>query len=115
MNIFNLFRHPRELQDFSPQDILERIQQNPKMVILDVRTPMEYKSGHIANAKSYPLGQESVIARDYPPDIPLLLICKSGHRSQAAAAALMRLGFRQLSHLQGGMDRWKREGFPTES
>ncbi|QSO48847.1 rhodanese-like domain-containing protein [Alicyclobacillus mengziensis] len=115
MNIFNLFRHPSGLRDLSPQDILKHMQQNPEVVILDVRTPMEYRSGHIANAKSYPLGQESLIAKDYPRDTPLLLICKSGHRSQAAANTLMKLGFHQLSHLQGGMDRWKREGLPTKS
>lgn len=115
MNIFNLFHHPSGLKDLSPQEILEQIQQNPKVVILDVRTPWEYRADHIESATSYPLGQEPAIAQDFSPDDPIILICKSGHRSQAAANTLMKLGFRHLSHLQGGMDRWKREGFPTKS
>lgn len=114
MNVFDLFRHPNGLKDLSPTELMEELHQNPGTVILDVRTLMEYKTGHIAGAKSYPLGKESTIAKDYPRDTPLVLICKSGHRSQAAANTLMKLGFRQLSHLQGGMDRWKREALPTK-
>lgn len=114
MNLFNLFRHPKALQNLRPQDISAKLDENPKSVILDVRTQMEYQSGHIKGAKSYPWGQEEAIASEYSTDTPLILICKTGHRSQAAASTLLKLGYKKLSHLEGGMDRWKREGFPTE-
>ncbi|KIY21753.1 rhodanese-like domain-containing protein [Mesobacillus subterraneus] len=114
MNLFNLFRHPKPLENLSPQDISEKWNESPKPVILDVRTQMEYQSGHIEGAKSFPWGQEKEVASQYSADTPLILICKTGHRSQAAANTLLKLGFKKLSHLEGGMDRWKKEGFPTE-
>lgn len=113
MNLLNLFRHPKPLQNLSPIEITEKIAENQKEVILDVRTSMEYDSGHIEGAQSFPWGQEETIAAQFSRETPFILICKTGHRSQAAASTLLKLGFKNLAHLQGGMDRWKREGFPT--
>lgn len=113
MNFINLFRHPQSLHNLSPHDITAQLIEKPAPIILDVRTAMEYHSGHIKGAKSFPWGQEASVANQFTPETPLVLICKTGHRSQAAADTLLKLGFRNLSHLQGGMDRWKREGYPT--
>ena len=109
MNLLNLFRHPRELTDLSPDELEAKIAEE-QCVLIDVRTPREYQSGHIGVARSYPLGHEAEIVRDYRPEQDLVLICRTGHRSQAAAAELLKQNFRKLSHLKGGMDTWKRAG-----
>lgn len=105
-NLINLFRHPKELIDLTPYDLERKMKENPHSILIDVRTPLEYQSGHIKGTKSYPLGNEGEIANNYEPDQEIILICRSGHRSQAAARALIKHNFKQLFHLKGGMKAW---------
>ena len=113
MNILKLLHHPNGLADLRPDQL--EAQLTPPSVIIDVRTPREYASGHIPGAISVPLGQEQTLESRWPVETAVVLICKTGHRSQAAAATLLQLGYRQVSHLKGGMDAWRRAGGPTES
>ncbi len=111
-NIFALFRHPKELQDLTSDELQEKILTHP--VLIDLRTVREFEAGHIAGAVSIPLGQESSVVARWPVDADVVLICKTGHRSQAAAGALLAQGFQHISHLKGGMDAWRRSGKPIE-
>jgi rhodanese-related sulfurtransferase len=113
MNFLKLFRHPVALVDLTPDQLLDRLSQQP--VLVDVRTPGEYRAGHIDGAISCPLGSEASLLVACPLDSDIILICKTGHRSQAAADTLLGLGFRRVSHLQGGMGAWRRAGNPTLS
>lgn len=112
MNLLRLFRHPKNLVDMTPADLHRRL--SPDLVLIDVRTPREYRSGHIRGAISAPLGHEAVAAKRSPTDAAVVLVCKTGHRSQAAAATLLDLGYTNVAHLKGGMDAWSRAGLPTE-
>lgn len=114
MNIMKLFHHPRSLVDFTPDQLQAGLKEHSPLLI-DVRTPREYRAGHIAGAISIPLGQERMLGETISLDADVVLICKTGHRSQAAASTLLQLGFRQVSHLQGGMDAWRRSGKPVET
>ncbi len=110
MNIFRLFRHPDNLQDLTPDELQAKLSSHP--LIIDVRTPREFRSGHIEGALSVPLGNESAMLDRWPLDAEVVLICKTGHRSQAAAATLLSNGFERVFHLKGGMDAWRRAGKP---
>lgn len=114
MNILNLFRRPRFLKNLLPQDLLYRVEKYPKPVIVDVRTAFEFKSGHIAGAIHFPLGSESKATKKIASTTPIILICKTGHRSHAAAHTLQKNGFTDLYQLEGGMDRWRKEKLPVE-
>ncbi len=112
MNILNLFRRPSALKALAPKEVAIHIEQSPKPVIVDVRSSLEYSSGHIAGAEHYALGNEANVIREVDKSSPVILICKTGHRSQAAAHTLLKNGFTDLYHLEGGMNRWRKEGFP---
>ena len=56
MKLWNLFRHPGELIDLTPEEVQTLSVVRSTLAILDVRTKLEYKSGHIPGAASYPLG-----------------------------------------------------------
>jgi rhodanese-related sulfurtransferase len=113
MNLVNLFRHPRQLKDLTPAQIDVFIQRTQPMVV-DVRTGGEYQSGHLPGAVPAPLGTTERKMEQVDRNIPVLLICKTGHRSQAAAWDLLKMGFTDVQHLKGGMDQWKRENRPVE-
>ncbi len=113
MNLLNLFRRPSSLKNLSPQEVATQLAHSPKPVIVDVRSALEYKAGHIEGAMHYPLGNELKAVQNIPPSTPVILICKTGHRSQAAAHTLLKNDFTNLYHLEGGMGRWRKENLPV--
>ena len=81
-------------------------------VILDVRTPEEYKSGYIGNAVNYNVMDslsflQTISALD--KDKKFLLYCKSGRRSGKALVMMKDMGFKKVHHLKGGVTEWKSE------
>ncbi|WP_337860628.1 rhodanese-like domain-containing protein [Ferroplasma sp.] len=105
------FNQPQELENLTPKKLLEL---RDKYALIDVRTGFEYRHGHIKGAIHYKLGKEKEIESKFPKDDALILICKTGHRSRAAANRLVRIGYKKLYHLEGGMDKWRKEKFPEE-
>ena len=85
-------------------------------VVLDVREPDEFKSGHLLNAKHIPLGKlrERIGELERYRDKPIIVICRSGNRSATACALLGRDGFAQAVNLVGGVTAWQKAGLPLE-
>lgn len=109
------------IQDVSPLEAWEMVQQQPQSVLLDVRTTMEYEYvGHPVGAVHVPwkeapdwqtdpqfvakvreaLGERS----GEPESLPVLTICRSGKRSRAAAEALVRQGFNEVYNIAEGFE-----------
>jgi rhodanese-related sulfurtransferase len=84
-------------------------------VILDVREPAEFKSGHIPNARNIPAGQvgERLKELEKFKSRPILLACASGTRSGSASSTLQKAGFAQVWSLAGGMGAWQQAGMPV--
>ena len=84
-------------------------------VYLDVRTPAEFSSLHIAGARLIPLDRLDPAALSSGlPSSPLVLICRSGKRAETAWQKMSAAGISNLSILEGGMLAWEKEGFPVE-
>lgn len=80
-----------------------------KMVLLDVRTVDEYKSGHIPNAMQIDvLNKEDFKNRVANLDRKktYLLYCRSGKRSNEAKILMKEMGFKKLIDLKGGFANW---------
>ena len=92
-------------------------------VVVDVREPAEYESGHVPGAVNVPRGTlewriENVPAlKDLAPDArreqPILLYCRSGARAALATQTLQRLGYSDVRSIAGGYRAWTEEGLPT--
>jgi rhodanese-related sulfurtransferase len=83
-------------------------------ILLDVREPGEWQSGHAPGARLIPLGQLSHCAGELPRDREIVAVCRSGNRSSVAAGLLRRAGFTQVKNLRGGMIAWANQGLPIE-
>ena len=72
----------------------------PGAVIIDVRTPEEFTSGHYPGAINIPYDRivEGLSARSIPRDTALVLYCRSGNRSGKALVTLKAAGFSQLQN-----------------
>ena len=90
-----------------------RIDSKQPLVILDVRQPEEFRSGHISGAKLIPLNELARRMGELPSNTEILCVCRSGSRSGAAASQLARAGFNALN-LRGGMIGWQRAGYPVK-
>ena len=84
--------------------------------LIDVRTPTEYESGHLATATLIDFKGQDFKDRMAALDKnkPVMVYCAAGGRSTAAATLLKELGFSQVYELAGGITRWKEEGQAVE-
>lgn len=83
-------------------------------VVIDVREPYEYTSGHVPGARLVPLASLPAHAAGLPGDQPVYLICATGNRSLTAARFLARRGVDAKS-VAGGTSRWRARGLPVVS
>lgn len=84
-----------------------------KITLLDVRSPGEWKSGHIDGAIHVPGGDLPKHVADLPTGKPLYVICGSGYRSSVAVSVLAHSGCAQLTNVDGGMNAWKNQKLPV--
>jgi rhodanese-related sulfurtransferase len=87
-----------------------------KAVVLDIRTPDEFKAGHIAGAKLIDFR-----AADFEKKLgeldkvkTYLVHCGSGGRSTRALETFKKLGFQSVVHFDGGFKAWEKAGQPVE-
>jgi thioredoxin len=82
-------------------------------LILDVRTPAEYYSGHIPGAVLIPLQQlaDRLSEIENHKEKDILIYCRSGNRSTVAAEILNRDGFKKTHNLRDGILGWIKNGF----
>ena len=84
-------------------------------LLLDVREPNEYNSGHLPDALHIPLSQIKDRADELAKyaSRPVIVYCARGVRSSSAASALAKLGFARVLELRGGLQAWVDAGLPT--
>ncbi len=85
-------------------------------VVVDVREPNEFSAGHIPSATNIPLGSIAARLKELNKfkDRPVVVCCRSGHRSAQAAAVLRKNGFASVHNLAGGIMAWQADNLPTE-
>jgi rhodanese-related sulfurtransferase len=74
-------------------------------VLLDVREPEEWEAGHAPGARHVPLGLLPDRMGEFERSEPIVVVCRSGHRSGLATEWLTTAGF-DAANLVGGMQAW---------
>lgn len=100
-------------EEVAPDKAQEMMSQD-EVVVLDVRTPDEYNTGHIANAKHI-----DYYAEDFKQKVSALdkektyiVYCRSGARSGKSQDIMKQLGFEKVYNLKGGIMAWYDENKP---
>ncbi len=83
-------------------------------VLLDVRENSEYAEGHIQNSVHIPLSalDKQMAQLESARGKPVVIGCRSGHRSARACGMLRKAGFEQVYNLRGGVMAWQSAGLP---
>lgn len=95
------------------QNLNERLESATPPRVLDVRTPGEFETAHIAGAYNVPLD----LLREHRDEIikhldeDVVLVCRSGQRAAAAEETLRNAGLTNVHILDGGISAWEAKGF----
>jgi rhodanese-related sulfurtransferase len=90
----------------TPQDLQERIRQDPPPLILDVREPWEYQKARIEGSVLVPMREIPGHMDSLPRDQEIIVVCHHGVRSMQVLYFLSQQGFTRLRNLMGGIDAW---------
>ena len=111
-----------EIENLSPDEVAAELERG-EAVLVDLREPQERANGAIPGSVHVPRGMLEFQA---DPDLPyhkeelqrekrVILHCASGGRSALAAKTLKDMGYTDVAHLDGGINRWTQEGKPVET
>lgn len=95
-------------------DKAQEMMSKEEVVVLDVRTPDEYTTGHIANAQHIDYYAEDFKQKvgELDKDKTYIVYCRSGARSGKSQAIMQSLGFEKVYNLKGGIMAWHDENKP---
>ena len=80
--------------------------------VLDVRTAEEWNEFHAPNSTLIPLDELSTRISELPRDQEIVVVCRSGNRSQQARDILLGAGFDRVTSMAGGLTEWRTKGYP---
>ncbi|AFY50786.1 Rhodanese-related sulfurtransferase [Nostoc sp. PCC 7524] len=89
---------------------LQRLLREDNMLLVDVREPSEYATGHIGNAINIPLPKLTQNLDKIPQNQPVVVYCTSGYRSAMAVMSLRLLGYENVRGFPPSINGWKAAG-----
>lgn len=110
-------RAKEEVENLAPSAVASELARGD-VVLVDVREPDETSLGTILGAVLVPRGMLEFRADttmryhldSLRPERRVILYCSAGSRSALSARTLKELGYRDVAHLEGGLEAWQREG-----
>ncbi|MHB8254402.1 MAG: rhodanese-like domain-containing protein [Acidiferrobacter sp.] len=112
----------RRITEITAEEVDLLLENHEPILLVDIREPAEYSSGHIPGALLVPRGTlEGAADAGSKYRVPelctahnqvVVVYCESGGRSALAADVLQQMGFTQVRNLAGGCVLWEAEGLP---
>ncbi len=110
--IFLFSPKPTQSVEITPAQAYARYQQGS--FFLDVRSQDEWDQFHVKGSTLIPLEELPDRLSELPRDKDIVVVCRSGHRSQSGTAILQKAGFTHVSSLSGGLNAWIDANYPIE-
>jgi len=110
---FEMRRHSQGTTAVAPNDAIRMM--NEGALIVDLRSPNQFKDGHIAGARNVPGDQIAAGAKalEKLSGKTLIMCCDTGTTSAAAMRTLTRAGFKNVFSLRGGLAAWRHDNLPV--
>ena len=102
------------IKEAAPDKVRVRLEQNPSILLIDVREADEVATGAIPQSKHIPRGflELKIEGLERNRDREIVLYCAGGNRSAFAARSLNEMGYKNVTSMSGGFTAWKNAGFP---
>ncbi|MEA5509402.1 rhodanese-like domain-containing protein [Crocosphaera sp. UHCC 0190] len=101
---------PQGYYTIASVESLKSLLENPQTLLVDVREPSEYQSGHIPNAINIPLRTLTQNLDKIPQNRPVVFYCSSGYRSGMGVMTLHLLGYENIQGFPPSFLGWKAAG-----
>jgi rhodanese-related sulfurtransferase len=106
----SIYRKSEKAVQLPPAEYLQQLAEAGEAHRLDIRTPMEYRKGHLegfanVNYLSFSFGKQ---VDSLDRDRPVFIYCATAHRSPLVARALLRRGFEEVIDLAGGYKAYRK-------
>lgn len=98
--------------DIEPAEAAQRVGEGA--LLLDVRENDEWDAGHIPGSTHIPLSELQGRIGELPTDQTIVVICRSGNRSQQARDLILAAGLTNVTSVNGGVRAWQAAGYPFE-
>jgi len=101
-----------QVPELTPTEFLDRWPRgadDPGVVLLDIREPVELDTASVAGAQHIRMGELPARLGELNRSQPMVIMCHSGARSLRVAAFLLEQGFEHVFNLRGGIDAWSLE------
>lgn len=97
-------------------ELLQRIKSNRAPVVIDPRSEIEFKKGHIPGAINAPVRKLALNRAQLPQDknVEMVIACMHGQRAWMARKILALRGYRNMALLDGYLQEWVKAGLPWE-
>ncbi|SFE09092.1 Rhodanese-related sulfurtransferase [Paenibacillus catalpae] len=105
--IYKQFASVKGVRSIGSKEFEQEQKSTQDAILIDVREPHEFKSGHIPGAKNLPLSQLKIRINEVPKDKPIFVYCQSGMRSKRAAVSFSKNGIAHIVNLEGGIMAWQ--------
>ncbi|MDP9253499.1 MAG: molybdopterin-synthase adenylyltransferase MoeB [Verrucomicrobiota bacterium] len=102
-----------EVPAITVHELKRKLDARESFALIDVREPFEYEIARIDGAKLIPLGEIESRKIELEQNAEIIVHCHSGLRSAEAVRLLLRRGFVNVCHLEGGIDAWSDEIDPN--
>ncbi|MFG0262447.1 MAG: rhodanese-like domain-containing protein [Novipirellula sp. JB048] len=114
MKVWEMAGLPIESLPQIPVDALRAQQTNgAPRTVLDVRSPGEWRSGHIPGAQHHFIGEMRDRITGLDKETPYATYCASGYRASLAASLMQSRGFKDVASVPGSWSAWSAAGYPT--
>ena len=105
---------PSEAPSITAAELNAQRESGAGPVVIDVRTPEEFATGHIPGALNIPFDQVAGRIGEVEAPNGVALYCMVGPRARKGETALLASGYETVFHLDGGLAAWQAAGLPVE-
>ena len=115
VTLISCYAQEKKIELVAPASFAQKMH-NDNGQVIDVRTPKEYKSGHLDGAVNMHVYDNNFVERldSLDKNKTVYVYCKAGGRSAEAVESMKTKGFTHIVELDGGMDAWSEAGKPVK-
>ena len=113
---FTVMAQAQKIVQISSIEVSTLINKDKKWIVLDVRTPAEFKEGHIKNAVNIDINADDSHQKidKLNKNAKYIVHCRSNHRSGLAVEYMSKQGFKTIYQMSDGYTGWSTNKQPIE-